>query len=113
MAIAFGKDLTQLGVHEGAEHQGRDTVFVGGVPHPGRRRLRLLGRIDEGKASPGQIEARKLGQEAASQDLGGDAGAIGDEEESACHGLGPMCAVEGGRRSPCGHRQPRSDGNEK
>jgi len=81
--IGLAHDGAQVAVHEGGEHDG-----LAVAPRALRLDARpavlgLVQRIDERQGDLLELQALELRKQAVAEHLGGDAGAVGDEEHSA------------------------------
>jgi hypothetical protein len=89
-----------LGVDEGDEDDRPAAVVLGGVVDLANDLVRLVGRVDERAAQVARLD-RELRQDRVAERLGGDAGAVGDEEDGRPRQRG---GERGGGRCGCVHR---------
>ena len=83
-------------VDDRAEHDRRAILGRRVVVDLADHGVDLLARIDERNRVPLELELLELRQQAVAEHLGGDAGAVGDEEDGAAIGHAEGC----GRRRP-------------
>ncbi len=103
-AVTAGDDPAQVLVHDGVENQGRLPVSGAGAVDRLDRLPAFFFISDEWQADLLELDARKLGDHAVAQRLGGDGSAVRDEEDGPPHaalrdssaipaGLYVMCMV--------------------
>ena len=82
--LAAGPSTTaeHLGVDQGGEDDRPLALALGGVVDLAHHLVRLVGRVDEGPPHVARLD-RELRQDRVAEGLGGDAGAVGDEEDGA------------------------------
>ena len=75
-------DRQDLGVDQGDEDDRLPAFVLGRVVDLAHDLVRLVGRVDERPAHVARLD-RELRQDRVAEGLGGDAGAVGDEEHGA------------------------------
>ena len=85
VTVAAAQDVADLVVEQGCEDDGAFPITVCGLLHTLREGLGTLRGVDVGHVDLLEVHAVELGQQAVTEGLGGDAGALGDEEDGAFH----------------------------